>query len=43
MSQHIHRPPGPQGVPIFGSLPALLRDPLGFFEHCASYGDIAMC
>src|SRR5690242_13872650 len=33
-------PPGPPGLPIFGSLPASLRDPLGFaLRNFRRYGD----
>jgi hypothetical protein len=38
MKHCINHPPGPQGIPLFGSLPELLRDPLGFFKRCASSG-----
>jgi cytochrome P450 len=34
-------PPGPRGYPVLGSLPAFLRDPLGFLTRAAErYGDI---
>ena len=35
------RPPGPRGLPLLGSLPALSRDPLGFLIDLARYGDVA--
>jgi hypothetical protein len=38
MKHRINHPPGLRGIPLFGSQPELLRDPLGFFERCASYG-----
>lgn len=34
------RPPGPQGYPVIGSLPALFSDPVEFFNELATYGDI---
>ncbi|WP_046864436.1 cytochrome P450 [Microvirga massiliensis] len=35
------RPPGPKGVPLLGSLPALGSDILGFFTQCVrEYGDV---
>ncbi len=38
----VHRLPGPRGNWLLGSLPALRRDMLGFFETCQrEYGDAA--
>lgn len=34
-------PPGPKGLPKIGSLLDCGRDLLGFFRHCASYGDLS--
>ena len=32
--------PGPKPLPIVGNLPEFGRDILGFFEKCATYGDV---
>ncbi|HTD53077.1 MAG TPA: cytochrome P450 [Thermoanaerobaculia bacterium] len=38
---HGHRPPGPRGHPLVGSLPEFARDVLGFFTACArQHGDL---
>ena len=34
-------PPGPRGVPLLGSLPALSRDLLGFLIEMRDYGDVS--
>ncbi|HEX4353397.1 MAG TPA: cytochrome P450 [Polyangiales bacterium] len=34
-------PAGPKGMPLFGSLGALRRDPLGLLRDMASYGDVS--
>ena len=37
------RPPGPAGAFLKGNMPAIWRDPLGFFTDCArTYGDVAL-
>jgi len=37
------RPPGPAGGFLKGNMPAIWRDPLGFFTDCAAtYGDVAL-
>ena len=33
-------PPGPAGHWLFGTLPEFRRDPLGFLQKCAAYGDV---
>ena len=33
-------PPGPDGYPLLGSFPKLLRDPFEFFDYIAAYGDV---
>lgn len=33
-------PPGPDGYPILGSLPQVLREPFGIFDMLAEYGDV---
>ena len=36
-----NNPPGPRGYPVFGHLPLVARDVLGFFETCArDHGDV---
>ena len=36
-----HRPPGPRGHPLVGSLPEFARDVLGFFTACSrEHGDL---
>lgn len=34
------RPPGPEGLPGLGNTLQYLRDPVGFYETCAGYGDV---
>jgi cytochrome P450 len=42
MKAQLVRPNGPKGVPLLGTLPALARDPLGYFcDLGRSYGDIS--
>ncbi|HZR46528.1 MAG TPA: hypothetical protein VFA47_07485, partial [Candidatus Manganitrophaceae bacterium] len=33
-------PPGPSGHWFFGTISEFRRDPLGFIERCAAYGDV---
>lgn len=33
-------PPGPDGVPLLGNTLQLARDPVGFFDRMAAYGDV---
>ncbi|WP_255170748.1 cytochrome P450 [Natrononativus amylolyticus] len=33
-------PPGPDGLPLLGNTLQLARDPIGFFDRIATYGDV---
>ena len=33
-------PPGPDGLPVIGTTVSLMRNPFGFLEEIASYGDV---
>jgi len=33
-------PPGPDGLPVLGNTLTLARDPIGFFDRMAAYGDV---
>ncbi|WP_254864488.1 cytochrome P450 [Halovivax gelatinilyticus] len=33
-------PPGPRGIPVFGSTLSVVRDPLSFAESARAYGDV---
>lgn len=33
-------PPGPDGYPLVGNTPQLMRDPFAFYETLESYGDV---
>lgn len=33
-------PPGPDGLPLLGSTVSVMRDPFGFYEDLAAYGDV---
>lgn len=34
------RPPGPTGLPVLGNTITVMRDPFGFYEELAQYGDV---
>lgn len=36
-------PPGPDGLPIMGNTHQYLKQPMGFFDELAEYGDVAYC
>jgi len=33
-------PPGPDGVPVLGTLPRFVRDPFAFYDRLFAYGDV---
>jgi cytochrome P450 len=36
-------PPGPDGLPVLGNTHQYVRQPMGFFDELAEYGDIVHC
>ena len=39
-SQADEHPPGPNGIPLLGHTISVMRDPFGFYEELAPYGDV---
>jgi cytochrome P450 len=36
-------PPGPDGLPVLGNTHQYIRQPMGFFDELATYGDVVHC
>jgi cytochrome P450 len=36
-------PPGPDGIPVLGNTHQYVRQPMGFFDELATYGDVVHC
>ena len=36
-------PPGPDGLPVVGNTHQYVKQPMGFFDELAEYGDVVHC
>lgn len=39
----VQQPPGPDGLPVVGNTHQYIKQPMGFFDELAAYGDVVHC